>query len=84
MTTELLDNLFGFPEKEKGSEADNTLIFEEITREIEEYLLRESDDADLTGGVLEALTTIFEQVQEEFDELLGEDTNKKQSLKSYF
>ena len=84
MTTELLDNLFGFPEKERGSEADNTLIFEEITREIEEYLLREHDDADLTGGVLEALTTISVQVQEEFDELLGEDTNKKQFLKSYF
>ena len=84
MTTELLDNLFGFPEKERGSEADNTLIFEEITREIEEYLMREHDDTDLTGGVLEALTTISVQVQEEFDELLGEDTNKKQFLKSYF
>ena len=82
MTTELLDNLFGFPEKEKDSEVDNTLIFEEITRELEEYLLRESDDADSTGGTLEALTTISEQVQEEFDELLGEDTNKKQFLKS--
>ena len=31
MTTKLLDNLFGFHENEKDSEADNTLIFEEIT-----------------------------------------------------
>ena len=62
MTTELSDNLFGFPEKEKGSEVDNKLIFEEITRELEGYLLRESDDADSTDGVLEALTTISEQV----------------------
>ena len=60
ITTELLDVLLGFPEKEKGSEADNTLISEEITRELEEYLLRESDDADSTDGVLEALTTISE------------------------
>ena len=60
ITTELLDVLLGFSEKEKGSEADNTLISEEITRELEEYLLRESDDADSTDGVLEALTTIFE------------------------
>ena len=82
MATELLDNLFGFPGKEKGSETDNTLIFEEITRELEEYLLRESDDADSTDGVLEALTTLSEQVQEEFDELLGEDTDNKQFLKS--
>ena len=82
MTTELLDNLFGFPEKEKGSEVDNTLIFKEITRELEEYLLRESDDADSTDGVLEALTTISKQVQEEFEELLGEDNVKKRFLKS--
>ena len=60
ITTELLDVLLGFSEKEKGSKADNTLISEEITRELEEYLLRESDDADSTDGVLEALTTIFE------------------------
>ena len=82
MTTELPDSLFGFPEKEKGLEADNTLIFEEIARGLQEYLLRESDDADLTDSVLEALTTISEQVQEEFEKLLGEDTNKKQFLKS--
>ena len=77
MTIELSDNLFSFPEKEKGLVANNTAIFEE-----REYLLRESDDADSTDGVLEALTTISEQVQEEFDKLLGEDTNKKQFLKS--
>ena len=82
MTIELSDNLFSFPEKEKGLVANNTAIFEEIARELQEYLLRESDDADSTDGVLEALTTISEQVQEEFDKLLGEDTNKKQFLKS--
>ena len=82
MTTELPENLFGFPEKEKRSEADNMSIFEEIRRELDEYLSRESDDADSTGGVLETLTTISEQVQEEFNELLGEDTDKKRFLKS--
>ena len=82
MTIELSDNLSNFLENEKGLEANNTVIFGEITRELWEYLLRESDDADSTDGVLEALTTISEQVQEEFDKLLGEDTNKKQFLKS--
>ena len=81
MTAELSDNLFGFPKKEKGSEADNTLISEEITRELE-YLLRESNDADSTDGVLEAMTTISEQVQEEFSELPDEDTDKIRFLKS--
>ena len=44
--------------------------------------MKESDDADSTDGVLKALTTISKQVQEEFDELLGQDTNKKRFLKS--
>ena len=82
MAIELSDNLSSFLEMEKGLEANNTVIFEEIARELREYLLRESDDADLTDGVLEALRTISKQIQEEFDKLLGEDTNKKQFLKS--
>ena len=44
--------------------------------------MRENNNADPTDGVFELLAEILNQVQEEFDELLGEDTNKKQFLKS--
>ena len=40
------ENLFGFEKREFGSETDNTLIFEEITKELEVHFHRESDDTD--------------------------------------
>ena len=60
------------------------LIFEEISKKLEEFLLRENSNADSTDGVLEFLTEISNQIQEEFDELLGEDTEKKWSLPKIF
>ena len=75
------ENLFGFPQIDPEPNADNTLIFEEISSELEEFLLRESDNANSTDGVFEFLTEISNQVQEEFDKLLGEDTYKKRFLK---
>ena len=80
-TTTTSENVFGFVVKETESIINNRLLFEAITTELEEYLLRKGDNADLTKGVLEVLTSLSKQVQEEFDELLGEDTNKKRFLK---
>lgn len=62
MTTELSLNLFRCCEKEMDSAAGNTSIFEEITKEPEKDLSRESDDADAMDGVLESLTSISGQV----------------------
>ena len=76
------ENLFGFPQIDLEPNADNTLIFEEISRELEQLLLRENDNADSKDGVFEFLAEMSNQVQEEFDELLGEDTDKKRFLKS--
>ena len=76
------ENLFGFPQIDLEPNADNTLMFEEISRELEQLLLRENDNADSKDGVFEFLAEMSNQVQEEFDELLGEDTDKKRFLKS--
>ena len=81
-SVEASENIFRFPQIEPESNTDNTLIFKENSRELEEFLLRENNNADPTDGVFELLAEILNQVQEEFDELLGEDTNKKQFLKS--
>ena len=81
-TTTTSENLFGLHEIETDQIVDKTLLFEAITTELEEYLLRESDDADSTGVVFEVLSFISEQVQEEFNELLREDSCKKRFLKS--
>ena len=53
------------------------MIFEEITRELEAYLLEESDDADLTDSVSDFLTSLADQVQGEFEELLDGNSDKK-------
>ena len=48
---ETSENLFGFEQIGVGAEIDSTLIFEEIRKEVKEYLLEESDDTDSTDGV---------------------------------
>ena len=67
----LSKNLFGFEETDVSSTSDSTLIFEEIRKEAEEYLLEESDDTDSTDGIFHFLSTLSDKIQEEFD------TNKK-------
>ena len=56
------------------------MIFEEITRELEAYLLEESDDANLTDSVSDFLTSLADQVQGEFEELLDGNSDKKRFL----
>ena len=74
---EMSENLFGFEHTEVSSETDSTLIFEEIRKEVEEYLLGESDSTELTDRVFDFLTTLYEKIQEEFDKLLDSDSDKK-------
>ena len=74
---ELLENLFDLEQIRAVVETNNILIFEEITRELEVYLLKVSNDADSTDGVFDFLTSLADQVQGEFEELLDGYTNKK-------
>ena len=76
------EDLFKFKQKGAGLDTDNTLIFEEITRELEAYLARERNDADSTDGVLDFLTSLSNQVQDEFEELFDGDTDKKCFLRA--
>ena len=72
----LSKNLFGFEEIDVSSTSDSTLIFEEIRKEVQEYLLEESDDTDSTDGIFDFLSTLSDKIQEEFD------TNKKRFLRA--
>ena len=67
-------------EVEKTS-VDATLIFEEIHKEIREYLTEEID-TDSTDGVFDLLENLTNRLQEDFDELIGEDTDKKRFVKA--
>ena len=79
---ETSENLFGCQQIRVGFEIDSTLIFEGIKKEEEEYLLEENDGTDSTDGILDLLTTLFEQVQEEFDKLLDGKSGKKRFIKA--
>ena len=43
------ENLFGFEQIRVNDKVETALIFEEINKELEEYLLEKSNNADSTG-----------------------------------
>ena len=67
-------------EVEKTS-VDATLIFEEIDKEIREFLTEEID-TDSTDGIVDLLENLNNRLQEDFDELIGENTDKKRFVKA--
>ena len=75
-------NLFSFKQIDDRTDIDSTLIFEEIKKEVKDYLLGECGDTDSTDGVFDFLSTLPEKIQEEFDELLDGYTNKKRFLRA--
>ena len=69
-------NLFGFEQVEANSGVDTTLIFEEINKELEEYLLEKSINTDSTDGVFDFLEELTKHVQEDFNKLIGKNDKK--------
>lgn len=74
---ELVENLFESEQSWAGVETNIALVFEEITRELEVYLVRESSDQDSTDGVSDHFSSIFDAVQEEFELISGDDDKKR-------
>ena len=70
------ENLFCFEQIEVNSEVDTTLIFEEISKELEEYLLEKNVNTNWTEGVFDFLELLINRVQEDFDELIGKTLTK--------
>ena len=79
---ETSENLFGFPQIEVAFSINKTLIFEEIIKELQAYLLSESDDTDSTDHIFDFLTTISDQIPLEFEEVLQSNSKKKRFLRA--
>ena len=75
------ENLFDFEQLHAGIETDNALILEEINRGLEAHLARESNNQDSTDGIFDLLSSISDLVQEEFNELISDDSDKKRFLR---
>ena len=76
------DNLFGLEQIEVDNKNfDTTRIFEVIHKEIGEYLTGEIDN-DSTDGVFDFLKNLTNRLQEDFEELIGDDNDKKRFVKA--
>ena len=70
------NNLFSLEQIEVEKTSVNaTLIFEEIHKEIREYLTKEID-TDSTDSVFDLLENLTNRLYEDFDELIGEVNDK--------
>ena len=65
---------FTFTQVNKGTQAQ---LFEKINKEIEVFLSKENIATDSTDGIFDFLNKTSDSVQEEFEELLSSDSNKK-------
>lgn len=65
------ENIFGFEQIEADNRVDATLIFEEINKELEEYLLEKRIDTDSTDGVFNFLETLSNRVKGRFPGVTG-------------
>ena len=76
-------NLFELEQIEvKNTSVNAARIFEEIHKEIGDYLVGQGNDADSTDGVFDFLENLTSRLQEDFDKLIGEDSDKKRFVKA--
>ena len=79
----LTSNLFKLELTEvKNTGFDATRIFVEIHKEIGDYLTGKGNDGDSMDDIFEFLENLTSRLQEDFDELIGEDTDKKRFVKA--
>ena len=56
------ENLFGFEQIRVNDKVEATLIFEEVNKELEEYLLKKSNDVNSTDSVFDLLESLSAKV----------------------
>ena len=61
---------------------DQARLFETINKELEAFLAKENNDKGVTDEILDFLATISDSVQQEFDELVSGDSDKKRFVRA--
>ena len=56
------ENLFGFEQIRVNDKVEATLVFEEVNKELEEYLLKKSNDVNSTDSVFDLLESLSAKV----------------------
>lgn len=62
---------------EVKEEIDTPFLFEEIEKELKTYLLEQQVEGDSADGAFHFLDNLTKRLQEDFDEIVGENNDKK-------
>ena len=81
---DLLSNecLFDMELDTESKVLDTPFIFDNITNELEENLLKEQGESDAEDGLFSIVESVTNKLQEDYDELIGNNTDKKRFIKS--
>ena len=81
---DLLSNecLFDMELDTESKVLDTPFIFDNITNELEENLLEEQGESDAEDGLFSIVESVTNKLQEDYDELIGNNTDKKRFIKS--
>ena len=69
-------------DNEEKVEIDVPFLTKEMEKELKQYLLEQQVEGDSTDGPFGLIESLTNRLQEDFDEIIGEDNNKKSFIKS--
>ena len=78
-------NLFNmkleWEEEKEEIEIHAPFLFQEMEKELKEFLLEQQVEGDSKDETFEFVDNLTNRIQEEFDEIIGQDINKKSFIK---
>ena len=80
--SDIFDMEWGYEDEKKDLEIDAPFLFEEMKRELMEYLLEQQVEDDSTDRPFHFLDNLTNKLQEDFDEIIGENNDHKSFIKS--
>ena len=69
--------IFEMESDDQNNKIDTPFLFEKMEEVLKQYLLEQQVKGDSTDGVFDFLENMTNRLQEQFDEIIGEDSDKK-------
>ena len=79
---DLFDMAWDINDQKNKMEINSLSLFQEIERQLSETLLEEKSEGDLTAEVFSFIENLTNKLQTELDETIGEDSEKRQFIRS--
>ena len=77
----LFDMELEWEEEKKEIEIDASFFFQEMEKELKEFLLEQQVEGDSKDETFEFVDNLTNRIQEEFDEIIGQEIDKKSFIK---